>query len=74
MRARRRSVDREQSSRNTKDTKTTKNITKFIPLIDLAKGNLDDVRLTWVRSRAVGGVFETRGARGSTGRSTGPIA
>jgi hypothetical protein len=66
-----RPVCRERSSRNTKDTKTTKTITKFIPLIDLAKGRLNDVGLTWERPRFDSGLFETRGTRGSTGRFHG---
>ena len=67
-------MSRERSSRNTKDTKTTKNITKFIPMIDLAKGRLNDVRLAWVRPRFDNGVFETRSARRSTERFHGAIA
>ena len=64
-------MSREWSSRNTKVTKTTKNITKFITLIDLAKGRLTDVGLTWERPRFDSGLFETRGTRGSTGRFHG---
>ena len=44
---------------------------KFVTLIELAKRDVNDVRLTWGRHQRVSGVFETRGARRSAERFHG---